>query len=184
VAGRPRMRQLVADIEAKPEGVEWVMDRLADGDTVASIAADLGVSRRYLYMWRDRPGHKERLKPMWEAAIRMSAEADLENSLEDFQRLDRVIDTDATTGEPIHRVPASSEVQLVTGKAKFRQWLASRKDPERYGEKDSGMNLNLNFGDLHVQAVQEAKRRHALQAPVVEAEVLEEEEDDGLDALR
>jgi hypothetical protein len=169
------MRQLVADIEAKDGGEEWVMDQLADGCTVRSIAEGLGVSRRYLYMWRDRPGHKERLKPMWEAAVRLSAEADLENSIADFDRLDRVIQVDEDTGEDVHRVPATSEVQLVTGRAKFRQWLAGRKDPERFGE-DKGVNVNLNIGDLHVEAVEAVKQRHRLEAQVpLKAEVVEEE---------
>lgn len=188
--GRPMMRKLVVDILAKPGGEEWVMDQLADGRTVRSIAEELGVSRRYLYQWRDRQGHKERLKPMWEAAVRMSAEADLEASVADFDRLDRVIYT-GEDGQEERRIPQSSEVQLATGRAKFRQWLAGRKDPERYGEEKAGVNVNLNIGDLHVAAVESVKQRHRLEAQVpMEAEVVEEEvgEDevpvDGLAALR
>lgn len=192
MAGRPRMRQLVADIEAKEGGEEWVFDQLADGRPVRAVAGDLGISRRYLYMWRDRPGHKERLKPMWEAAVRMSAEAMLENTTADFDRLDRVIETDAVTGEQIHRIPAASEVQLVTGRAKFRQWLAARRDPDQFGEQAAGggVNVNLNFGDLHLEALANVKAREAL--PPIPAEILEayeeddhdvEDADDGLAAL-
>lgn len=180
--GRPRMRQLIRDIEAKPGGEEWVMDEIADGRTVRSIAEELGISRRYLYMWRDRPGHKERLKPMWQAAVRLSAEADLEASIADFDYLDREI-MDGENGEVVRRVPASSEVQLATGRAKFRQWLASRKDPERYGDRDQGVNVNVNLGDFHLQAMESIRARHALEAPIVEAEVVEDEED-GLRALK
>jgi len=185
MAGRPRMRQLIADIEAKPEGTEWVFDQLADGRTVRSIAEELGISRRYLYMWRDRPEAKHELKPMWEAAVRMSAEADLEASTHDFERLDRVISPDPETGEERRRVPQSAEVQLATGRAKFRQWNAARKDPDKYGDK-SGVEINLNIGDLHLEAMANAKARHALQPPMVlEAQVIDEDEDeeDGLDAL-
>lgn len=177
MAGRPRMRQLIADIEAKPGGEEWVMDQIAEGIPIRKIAESLGVSRRYLYQWRDRLGHKERLKPMWTAAVRLSAEADLETSIADFEYLDREI-MDGENGEVIKRIPASSEVQLVTGKAKFRQWLAARKDPERYGEKDQGVNVNLNLGDLHVQAVEAAKQAHritARQPEVLEAQVIDDE---------
>ena len=172
------MRKLIADIEAKPGGAEWVMDQLADGRAVGKVATELGVSRRYLYMWRDRPGHKETLKPMWEAAIKLSAEADLENSTADFDRLDREICVNPETGEMGTRVPATAEVQLVTGRAKFRQWLAGRKDPEKYGDKQAGVNVNLNLGDMHVAAVEAVKARHRL-APVevVEDEPAEDPED-------
>jgi len=173
------MQQLIRDIEAMPEGEEWVFDQLADGQTVAQVAETLGVSRRYLYMWRDRQGHKERLKPIWEAAIRMSAEADLEKSTHEFARLDRVIDV-TENGEPIHRVPLSSEVQLMTGRAKFRQWYAGKKDPERFGEKDASINLNFNVGDLHVDAVQAAKERHRIAPAASNEEGTDGEEDEGL----
>jgi hypothetical protein len=153
---------------------------LADGVPVGQVAKALGISRRYLYMWRDRPGHQERLKPMWEAAMKMSAEADLENSTMEFDRLDREIMDD--NGETIRRIPAATEVQLVSGRAKFRQWLAAKKDPERFGDKN-GVEVNLNFGDLHLQALQGAKASHALAPPVIEAEVIEEDEDEGLAAL-
>ena len=181
MAGRPRMRQLIADIEAKDEGVEWVFDQLADGRTVRSVAEELGVSRRYLYMWRDRPEAKHELKPMWEAAVRMSAEADLEASTHDFERLDRVIGEE-DDGSEKRRVPQSAEVQLATGRAKFRQWNAARKDPDKYGDK-SGVEINLNIGDLHLEAMANAKARHALQPPVLEAQVLDEDEDEDDDDL-
>jgi hypothetical protein len=172
------MQQLVRDIKAKPGGEEWVMDQLADGRTVRSIAEELGVSRRYLYMWRDRQGHRERLKPMWEAAVRLSAEADLEASIADFDRLDRVIYT-GEDGQEERRVPQASEVQLATGRAKFRQWLAGRKDPEKYGEEKGGVNVNLNIGDLHVQAVESVKQAHRLEArtEAMPVEVVEEEQE-------
>ena len=158
----------------KPGGEEWLWDQLADGRTVASVAEELGVSRRYLYVWRDRRAHKHRLKPLWEAAIRMSAEADLEKTMAEFARLDRVIERVTPDGEieREERIPHASEVQLVSGRAKLRQWLAAKKDPEVYGDR-VGVDVKVDLGDMHMAALQAADTvLLPRDAGVVEAEVL------------
>lgn len=170
--GRPRMRELCRDIDALG-GPDWVMDRLADGVPVGQVASELGVSRRYLYMWRDRPGHRDELREKWSAAMRMSAEAEVERISHDFDRLDRVIMV-SDDGEEIRRVPESSEVTLATGRAKYRMWLAARKDPERFGEQKPEVAVSFSIGDLHLGALQSIKARD-VEPAVLEAEVIEDE---------
>jgi hypothetical protein len=191
MSGRPVLAAMESLIEDRG-GDDWVFDQLADGCTVRSIADQLGVNRRMMYQWRDREGKKEQRKPVWEAAVRMSAEADLENTMVDFEKLERTIET-MPDGSTMVRSPTNTEVALVTGRAKFRQWLASRKDPERYGER-SDVNVNVNYGSQHLAALADAKRLHApvrtlLAAPVIDVSEDEHEQDveivddDGLAAL-
>jgi len=174
--GRPFMRAMEKRIE-EMGGPEVIMDLIADGKTVAEVAEVMGCSRRYVYMWRDQPKWEGRLKEMWAEAMKFSAEAEVEKAMREFDRIDRVIDTDPVTGEEIRRIPQSSEVQLATGRAKFRQWLAARKDPERYGDQKE-QQVNISIGNLHLDALQTVKAREALPArtpEVLEAEVLEDD---------
>ena len=177
VAGRPFMRALEKRVE-EMGGPEAVMDLIADGATVREVSAVLQCSRRYFYMWRDQPKWEGRLKEMWEEAMRLSAESEIERAMVEYDRLDRVIDRDPVTGEEIRRIPQSSEVQLVTGRAKFRQWLAARKDPERYGEKQE-QQVTISIGNLHLDALQSVRAREQLPAPVVEAEIVVEDSEEG-----
>jgi transposase-like protein len=156
MAGRPMLERLARDIEAREGGEEYIFERLADGEPVGRVAESFGVSRRMLYTWRDMHGHEKRRRQKWDAALRASAEAHAEDGLEDLEKL---------TAEG--NVPTSAEVQAATGRAKYRQWLASKRNPEQFG--DRAMELNINFGQLHLDAVQQSKQ---LAPPVVEAEVL------------
>lgn len=169
MAGRPILRKLSREIE-DAGGIEHICDRIADGDTIGQIAESFGVSRRTLYTWRDIPAHKDFRRKLWAEAMRCSAEAEVEKSIADFDRLDRVIGTDPVSGEELRRVPTSAEVQLATGRAKWRQWYAGVKDPERYGRKDEGVQVNVNLGSLHVEALKQVKEREALPPAVEEAE--------------
>lgn len=114
-------------------------DQLAEGRTVSSIAAELGCTRRTLYRVRDwglRKGSPEQRaavlerRERWEEAMRMGAEALVEASLDDFSALDRVISVDGA-----RRLPSVPEITLAAHRAKYRQWVAAKKDPERYGDR-------------------------------------------------
>jgi len=174
--GRPFMAALVKRVNDEG-GPAWVCDMIADGMTVREVAGALGCSRRYVYMLRDLDQWNGEFKRMWDAAMKMSAEVEVEKAMADFERLDRVIDVDAVTGEEIRRVPTQSEVGLVTGRAKFRQWLAARKDPDTFGEQNAAAQVHLNIGSLHLDALQSVKARElapqtrgALEGRVEEAE--------------
>lgn len=165
MASRPILDQLARDIEARG-GDDYIFDKIADGVSIGKIMAEFGRNRRLLYEWRDLvPGRAE----CWDAAMRLSAEAELEKATYDFDRLDRIIDTDDPA--PLRRVPIAAEVQLVTGRAKYRQWLASRKDPERFGEKNT-TEVNVSFGALHLEAIQRPREVPVVQGRPVEVPAL------------
>ena len=156
MAGRPLLRKTNTLISEKPGGEEWVYEQLAAGQTVGQVAESLGISRRFLYYWRDQ--EKERRKPLWQEAIRISAEVDADAVLEEYERLDRAIGVDEE-GNTVHRIPHSAEVALATGRAKYRQWRASIKDPARFATKpDTQVNVQVNVGDAHLAALQRAKQ--------------------------
>lgn len=163
------MRRLVAQID-EAGGPEIVCEMIADGVRIGRVAEHWGVSRRMLYMWRDKMDRERGgVKDMWAEAVRLSAEADVERSLEDFDRLDRVVEvrTDEEGNvRVVNRIPTAAEVSLVTGRAKFNQWLAARKDPDRFGDK-AQVDINHNLGDLHLEALKQMKQ---LRRPTVEAE--------------
>jgi len=178
MAGRPFMRKLEKRVE-EMGGPEVIMDMVAEGATVREVAEAMGCSRRYVYTWRDQPKWEGRLTEMWREAQKISADVLIEQSMAEYDRLDRVIDVDPVTKTPIHRIPQSSEVQLATGRQKFRQWLATRKNPEKYGDyhKHGAVNVNLNFGNMHLDALSNVKAREAIPArvpEVIEAEVVED----------
>lgn len=168
-------RPLLQAINKKIEelgGDEWVFDQIADGKAIGKIAELVGCSRPYLYNWRDQkgPGREER-KRLWAEAIKASAEAHAEKAgevLDDLSSKDLLIPADVT---------------LATARSKYSQWLAGVRDKEAFGDAKGQVNLNLNFGQLHLDALRQAGSMARVKAAeVVElmpAEVVEEEETDG-----
>jgi hypothetical protein len=150
MAGQPVMQSITRKLEEEFGGEDWVYDQLASGVVVGKVAEQLGISRRYLYFWRDQRGHKERRKPLWEEAIRMAGEAHAEGVFDD---LDNV---------PDHA--SSAQVSLASAKAKHRTWLAGKLDRERFGER--GMELSFSIGELHLRALQSSKVEHIEEADV------------------
>ncbi len=171
MSGRPLLRQMDTRISEKEGGEDWIFEQFADGVTIAEVAKDLGCSRRYMYYWRDVIEHRERRREKWAEAMRISADVEVEKAAEDFERLDRVIGLDPDTGEPMRRIPNAAEITLVTGRAKFRQWRAAKKDPDKYGDQTNQVNINVNMGEQHLGTLKDAKRirpRDPSELPVVE----------------
>lgn len=166
MAGRPMLRR-ICDMIDENGGPEWICDHIADGATSQEVADLMGCSRRYIYAIRDAPRWDGRFKTMWAEAQRLSADAQIEKAMADFERLDRVIDRDPVTGDEVRRIPQASEVQLATGRAKFRQWLAARKNPEKYGDQQPQMKIQVSVGTLHLDALQAVRARESALPPAV-----------------
>lgn len=175
MAGRPKLQELSARIE-RLGGDDYVFDRIAGGDPIGTIAKDLGVSRPYMYTWRDQKPEElaaER-KARWEKAIELSADAKEEEGaeiLDDLARKDLV---------------TSPEVQLATSRAKYRQWQAETRNRTKFGG-EQGVTVNVNLGQLHLDALRARGSAAALERarpkqledsdPVLEAEVIEDDGD-------
>ena len=155
MASRPMLHALCKKID-EFGGEDWIFDQLASGISVGKIAAQCGVSRRMIYRWRDLREFPDR-PTLWAEALRFSGEAHAEMGLDDLTDADGL-------------VPA--EIQRAAHISKYRQWLAGKRDPHF---ADKGIELNFNVGELHLQAVADAKAMMAkpVATPLIEdAEVL------------
>lgn len=147
-----KMDLMEAEIERRG-GEGWVFDQIAEGKKLGAIAHKLGVSRPYLYVWRDARADRQ---ARWEAAMKASAEVLVESG---GAILDRMAKKDVIT---------SPEVQLASKRADYRKFMAAIRNPMYSENKGAQLNVNLSFSDLHIDAL-----RMKSVGSVVEAEVLE-----------
>lgn len=174
MAGRPKLAQLARDIDAHAAklgyetGEEWMLELIEDGYSTRKlttyVSEQLGydVSRPQIQRW----GKMDDRYPKVLEARRRSAM----NLAEDGGD---ILDDLAT--EARKRLVGPGEVSLAKERANHRRYMAGKFDPETFGEK-SGVEVNFNLGDLHLQALTDAsKRAKALTAPPGEEEILEAE---------
>lgn len=141
--GRPIQRALEARIE-KEGGWPLILSRMADGETIASIARSFEATRTLFSTALH--SDLERSKAVKQAR-KIAAEAVMDQSLE-------IADGATPQSERAARL-----------KIEMRKFLASRWDPETWAEKQSPL-VQINAGDLHLTALREveAKADQRLQA--------------------
>lgn len=120
-----------------------IFARIAAGHTIVAIAADYDRSDFALHAFLRRPENQERAKE----AKRVSADAILAKIDAEFDGLDEM-DGDRLTS-PI--------VQRAKLKVDHYRWLAAKRNPDEYGEKQ-GPLLQITTGDLHLAALQSGGR--------------------------
>ena len=134
MAGK-RLQKVMETTITKMGGLEVILDRVADGETVTAIARDLGVSRAMLGNWLN---HERRVE-QYALAKRRAAGALVEQSL------DIVDEADPST------------VQVAKLRADTRRWIASKLDRESWGE-DKGPTVAIQINDLHLGALRQGGR--------------------------
>lgn len=138
MAGTPIRRALFAKIE-KMGGIEFVCAHIAEGMTIGRLAEFLECSRPLLSFWINQT---EERKEAVLRARKLKAEKLAEDALE-------IADTvDETSVAGVNK----ARLQVET-----RKWMASKLDPEGYGET-KGPQVNISIGDLHLQALKQANR--------------------------
>lgn len=164
MTGRPKLALFSQRIE-QLGGDDWFFDQVAADTTMGAIAEQVGCSRPQLYAWMDDgEGRRERYK----AAQKIAAEGCAESAHQIPEDL---------VGRPIEPV----HVQLAKLRVDTKMKRAAQLDPETYGEKQAGISLNLNIGQLHLDALR-AKGSMTLAtqtsapAQILEAHVVEEGE--------
>lgn len=150
-------------IENLEGGEDQVFERIAAGERIADIANSLGVSRPMLYTWRNMEPHRKRRQEKWHEAMRLSAEAKAEEG-EDI--LDAVAGKVGLT---------QADVSAAVARAKYKQWLAERRDPDTFGGKQDQVQVNVSIGALHLDALRRRGVTRELPMPTLEAEVVGEE---------
>jgi len=113
-------------------GEDSVFDRIASGETISRLADEFGVSRGLFYKWiRQSEQRRDRLRE----ARQMSASV-----LADEAR--DILETSTKSTIPVDRE-----------RARLRMWLAERFDRPTFGEKKDEVNIEVNIGLMHIQAM-------------------------------
>jgi len=166
--GRPLLRAFSEQIESEG-GDDVILSRIADGDSVGKIMGDYNLSRNMFYDWVHQSSEREK---MWSRARRLGAEANVEQGQKLLDDLGSKV------------LLSNAEVSLANSRANWRKWLASKRDPDTYGDdKTAAVALNLNVGELHLQALIGgglAEPSLEVAGEVIDAEVLAIEEESGV----
>lgn len=132
MAGFPMRRALEKKIE-ELGGIEFVSAHIAQGMTIGRLAEFIECSRPMLSFWINQT---EERKNAVLSAKKLKAEKLAEDAL------DIADDADGTSSSAVNK----ARLQVDT-----RKWMASKLDPEGYGDKS--MEVNISVGDLHLQAL-------------------------------
>lgn len=134
MAGTKKKRDLTVWIE-NLGGMEWLFDKVASGETVSSIARELGVNRAMLSFWMNNSVRQKQ----YQEAKRLSASALVEQGLE-------ILDN-----------ASFQEASLAKNRADYRKWLASMRD-DQYADVTGG-SVTLSIEALHIGALQHANTK-------------------------
>jgi hypothetical protein len=138
-------RQSIEKIEQRG-GYLPICQRIADGETLADIAREYEMSRSVIQQWFGRdPDRREALR-----RARVLAAASL-----------------ADQALSIADQAESENVQVAKLRIETRRWLASRMDPEQYGDRPTNA-VQINIGTLHLDAL-----RHTVAGPVIDVTPVE-----------
>jgi hypothetical protein len=135
VASNKIEMQMWADID-KMGGVDAIIQRVADGDSIKNIADQLGISRSFL-SWKinKMPGVKDRLVQARKSRADRWAEEALEIA-------------DGVEEDP-------NKINKAKLRIDTRKWLAGVDDPDRFGTKQTQVNISL--GGLHLDALRKVQ---------------------------
>ncbi len=130
-------------------GLEMICERIANGETMVKIAADFGENRDLLGNWLySTPEGRE----MATRARARSANALAEQAL-------TIADKGTTENAP------KTRLQVET-----RRWLASKYDAAVYGDT-RGPTVQINIGQLHIDALRQHRTIDVAAAPVLESDL-------------
>lgn len=131
MAGQPLRRALEAKIESSG-GYDAILERIADGETLRSIAESFESTRGLLTTLL----HHD---PERSAAVRKAQQISAGNLAED-------VITIAALATP-------STERVARLQCDVKRWIASKRDPEQFGEKQAPL-LQINAGSFHLSALQ------------------------------
>lgn len=133
MAGFPMRRALEKKIEGLG-GIEFVAAHIAQGMTIGRLAEFIECSRPMLSFWIN---HTEERRTAVINARKLKAEKLAEEALEIADQVDE------TSNSGVNK----ARLQVDT-----RKWMASKLDPENYGDT-AKTQVNISLGDLHLQAL-------------------------------
>jgi transcriptional regulator with XRE-family HTH domain len=128
MAGQPKTRAMLATINT--HGVEALLERIANGETLKAVAESIGVSRQTLGGVLNSDDNREALRAARKAAAGGFAEETIE-----------IAEASTALTERVDQL-----------RIKSRHWLAERWDRETYGQQPTSV-FNLSVGQLHLDAL-------------------------------
>jgi transposase len=134
MAGQPKKKADLAKL--KVEGKEKIEELLEQGKPLDGICKIMGISRKALYEWLDAPEQSGLLTRTRARAADNLAASTL-----------AIVDDVAEEANAIAKARARVDA---------RKWVASKWDPAKYGDS-KGMSVNIDLGQLHLQAVKIVK---------------------------
>lgn len=123
-----------------------IFDRVANGETMRAIADTFGYSRGMIYSWIKAGG------PDREAAFKAARETASHIYVEDAGDI-------LENAKPI----TSADATMAKARSEHKKWLASVYNRKDYGDETGKIDVNLNIGQLHLDAL----RAHGRRQPVL-----------------
>jgi transposase len=146
MAGRPKRKADLATLNQI--GAEKVEELLEQGKSIEDVWKILKVSRAALQAWLDAPEQSGLL-------VRARVRAADNLASETLAIVDGVAEEANAIAKARARVDA-------------RKWVAAKWDPARYGDQ-KGVNVNIDLGMLHLEAVKAVKPLREPDTRVIEA---------------
>ena len=133
MASKPLTRQAHAKIAAAG-GEAFILSEVSSGRTLKDIAEELGITRPILSAWCNAPARKD----AYSHARREAASALIEEGL-------NIADS----------VSDPSEVPAAKLRSDFRRWMASRLNPDSWGEQQRAPNVAIQINGLHLESLRQ-----------------------------
>ena len=137
MAGRPHLDALCAAIE-KAGGDDVIFDQIASGVKMKAIMDPFGYSRQMIYAWIKRGGPERHER--WQEAKEMAAHALVDEAGD-------ILDADGVV------VTSSAQASMLKSRAEHRRWLAGVYNRKEYGDETGKIDVQLNIGALHLDAL-------------------------------
>ena len=134
MAGKKRTRDMLARLD---DNVDDILEAIAKGDMIQTIANRYRVSRRTFYLWTNQD---PKTKAAFREARRQSADSLVEQA-------GKILDKSAKDANM-----TTAQAGLNRERANHRRWLAG-KFSEDYSEGRPSVEVNISLGQLHLDAL-------------------------------
>ena len=157
MAGKPKLKQALSELDRRG-GVEALQKELLAGKTIPMIAKELNLDRGYFrrnVMKDEKYGNAIREIEHLVADAHADAAFDMLNDIRDRRELEvkEALNGDRDVAEGnVNQV----DIGIAKGLAQQHNFIASSLNKNRYGT-GSQQNIQINIGDLHLDALRKMK---------------------------
>ena len=157
MAGKPKLKKALSELDRRG-GVETLQKELLAGKTIPMIAKELNLDRGYFrrnVMKDEKYGNAIREIEHLVADAHADAAFDMLNDIRDRRELEvkEALNGDRDVAEGnVNQV----DIGIAKGLAQQHNFIASSLNKNRYGT-GSQQNIQINIGDLHLDALRKMK---------------------------